>query len=148
MAAAAAAKAQPVRYATKPKTGTLPTCVDVFHDIDLRDISWGKKKLQAALAGRAIELKDNQMVHFVNKANTKARTIVRHAAGIYSVWCWIVDNKGDWYQQHADNTSALCAFAGNQKVTRILERIQEDALARSAHRAYRRRLATAAVARR
>lgn len=145
MAAAAAAKQAAVRYATKPLTGDLPTCVDVFHGVDLRDISWSKKKIQAALFDRGIELKDNQMVHFVNSANTKARSIARVCAGVYVVWCWIVDNEGNWHSQHAMNSTALQAYAGNKKVDKLLERIAHDASARAEYRSYRQRLAADAL---
>jgi len=123
--------------ATTAKGTATFTCVHVFPDTDLREIAWNEKKIHAALATRNVTLKDGQLVHFINKTNTKGRSIVRHSADVYTIWCWMVDNQRNWFKQHAQNLQVLVPYA-HRKVTKDwLQHAQQEANERAIYRVHR-----------
>lgn len=150
---AAATKAKPISYATKPLEGPLPTIVDVRMDEDMRDITWSTQKIKAKLDELGVTLRENQMLVFLNAARTKSRAIWKLESGTYAFIAMPVDlaenlAERNQHEVHASNMGALHRYAGNQRVQKVLVEEARDALARAEYRSLRQRRAQRALSRR
>lgn len=145
--------ARKASYATKPLEGPLPTIVDVRMDEDMRDISWSQQKMEAKLDQLGVNLRDNQMIVFVNARHEKSRAFWRLESGDLVFIALAVDaapNKRDRNQHmlHANSMKALHRYAGNKRVEQALIAEGNDAFARAEYRALRQRRAQRALQRR